>query len=288
MTPQTAGVLARAPGVHRRGIAPVRATPKIAGYQVRRRLGRGRWSTAWVARDLRRGEDLVLKILDAAHTGDAARRAAFAREFEIALAIRGPHVIRVYDHSNDGPHCFIAMEYLDAGDLAGRIRSGIAGAQASLLMRQAALGLAQLHRRALVHCDVKPANFLVRPDGSLALADFGLARRAGEAGGGAEGTVFGTPCYAAPEQTQGAVAAPAADVYSLGAVFYEMLCATPPFAGPSALELQCQHLMAPVPRMPEGAGRFQPLIDAMLEKDAHLRLPDADAVLHRLDLIASR
>lgn len=266
----------------------LRGVPGIDGYEVQRRVGQGRMSTAWLAHDLRRGGDVVLKILNTGQTGDAAREASFAQEFAIPQLIDNRHVIRVFDQCIGSGLSYIAMEYLEGGDVAGWIRRGIAASEALSLLRQAAAALAELHCRGLVHCDVKPANLLLRSCGELVLADFGLARRAGASSAALQGIVFGTPCYAAPEQTQGAAARPAADVYSLGAVFYEMLCGAPPFAGLTALELQCQHLMAAVPTLPLALARFQTLVDSMLEKQANRRLPDGDAVLHQIDLIASR
>jgi serine/threonine protein kinase len=260
--------------------------PRIPGYEVQRRVGQGRMSTAWLAHDRRRGGEVVLKVLNAGCGGDAARHASFAQEFAIPLAINNKHVIRVFDQCLDGPHSYIAMEYLDGGDVAGWIRRGIAASEAVSLLRQAAMALAQVHDQGFVHCDVKPANLLLRSCGELVLADFGLARRAGAMRPAIQGAVFGTPRYAAPEQTRGDRANAAVDVYSLGVLFYEMLRGAPPFTGPSALELQCQHVMAAVPRLPPELARFQPLIDAMLEKDAYRRLPDGVAVLQQLGCLA--
>jgi serine/threonine-protein kinase PpkA len=262
--------------------ALLRELPSIPGYEVQRRVGQGRMSTAWLAHNLRRGGDVVLKILNASHARDAARQTSFAQEFAIPLAIKNKHVIRVFDQCLDGAHSYIAMEYLDGGDVAGWIRRGISASEAVLLLRQATVALAQVHDQGFVHCDVKPANLLLRSCGELVLADFGLARRAGAASPAAEGAVFGTPCYASPEQTRGDRANAAVDVYSLGALFYEMLCGAPPFKGPSALELQCQHVMAAVPRLPLELARFQSLVDAMLEKNVDCRLPHGAAVLHEL------
>lgn len=272
----------------RSGGSASRALPRIAGYQLQRRIGQGRMATAWLAQDLCRGGDVVLKVLNRGHAGDAARDASFAREFAIPLQIRNRHLIRVFDQRIGGEHSYIAMEYLDGGDVAAWIRRGMTAREAVTLLRQAAIALAELHHRGFVHCDVKPANLLLRSCGEVVLADFGLARRVGAASPALEGTVFGTPCYAAPEQTHSAGALPAADVYSLGIVFYEMLTGTPPFAGPTAMELQCQHLMAAVPGLPSALAPFQPLIDSMLEKHSQLRLQDGDAVLRQIDLIASR
>jgi len=261
------------------------ALPRIPGYKVERRVGQGRMSTAYLAQDLRRGGDVVLKVLNAGHAGDSVRHASFAQEFSIPQLIRNKHVIRVFDQSIRKERSYLAMEYLDGGDLGGWIRRGLTAREAVSLLRQAAVALSELHQGGFVHCDVKPANLLLRSCRDLVLADFGLACRIGATSLAAPGTVIGTPCYAAPEQSQGAAAQPAADVYSLGVVFYEMLCGSPPFNGPTAMELQCQHLMAPVPRLPRELALLQPLVDAMMEKDVKRRLPDGAAVLHEIDLI---
>jgi serine/threonine protein kinase len=262
------------------------ALPRIPGYQVRRRVGKGRMSTAYLAQDLRRGGDVVLKIPNAGHAGDPARRVSFAQEFAIPSLIGNEHVVRMFDQCVGCDGCsYLAMEYLEGGDVGGWIRRGLTAQEAVSLLRQAAVALSELHHRGFVHRDVKPANLLLRSSGDLVLADFGLACRIGAMDIPSHGTVVGTPCYAAPEQMQGAAAGPAADVYSLGIVFYEMLCGAPPFTGSTAMELQCQHLMAAVPGLPPGLARFQPSIDAMLEKDPHRRLSDGAAVLRQIDLI---
>lgn len=261
------------------------ALPAIEGYRLQRRVGRGSMSTAYLARDLLRGGQVVLKVLHREHAHDAGRKVSFVQEFAIPLLIRNRHVIRVFDYSIGDEYSYIVMDYLDGGDLAGVIRRGLTPREALSLLRQAAVALGELHRRGFVHCDVKPGNLLLDSHGDLVLADFGLARRGGTVSPAVRGTVIGTPCYASPEQAQGGAARPAADVYSLGVVFYEMLCGVPPFAGISPMELHCQHLVAAVPRMPPGLARFQALVDSMLQKPVDRRLPDGDAVLHEIDLI---
>jgi serine/threonine-protein kinase PpkA len=292
MTPAAATSIARdfqlrPQGAPRRRAAERRARmlPRVPGYMLLRRVGQGRNATAYLAEDLRRGGEVVLKIPKAGHTADPARRASFEQEFQIPLLMRNKHVVRVFDQSVGGECSYLAMEYLDGGDVGGWIRRGVTATQALSLLRQAATALSQLHHRGFVHRDVKPANLLLRSCGDLVLADFGLACRIGAVSMASEGPVIGTPCYAAPEQTQGAAARPAADVYSLGIVFYEMLCGLPPFPGTTAMELQCQHLMAAVPALPPAVARFQPLINAMLDKDARRRLADGAAVLHQINLI---
>lgn len=258
--------------------------PRIRGYRIERRVGEGRTSIAYLAHDTARGGKVVLKVLRPEHLRSDARTAALQQEFAIPSALRNPHVIRMVGQSAGEEHCYIAMEYLGGGDLTRLVRCGLTARESLALLRQAATGLAALHRVGFVHCDVKPANLLLRYSGDLVLADFGAARPVGAVAEGAPaGLVVGTPSYASPELAQGGPAQAAADVYSLGVVLYEMLCGKPPFPGHTLMEVICQHLMAPVPRLPGELVRLQALLDQMLEKQVSKRLPDGQVLLEQID-----
>jgi serine/threonine protein kinase len=267
--------------VHPDGLAT--AAPAIDGYRIRRIMGEGRAAVVYLAEDGQRGGQVALKVLKHSRAGTDASRRRFAAECAIHSAIRHEHVVRVVGERAHGEPAWLALEYVEGGTLRDRMRSPIGIDEAVFLLGQAASGLAAAHRNAIVHRDVKPENFLTRSRGALALADFGVAaRRGNEQARVAAGRLVGTPCYVAPEQTQGALPDTTADVYSLGVVFYEMLCGHPPFAGKSALEVLAQHLMAPVPRMPGPLASWQPLIDRMLDKRPQRRPVDADAVLKEI------
>jgi serine/threonine-protein kinase PpkA len=252
--------------------AGLQRLPQVPGYRVLRQVGAGRRCVAWLAEDTARAREVVLKVLP----GDAG---VLRHEYEIGTHVAGEHIVRVFEHGHAAAGAYLAMEFVPGGSLAQRLLSGVTADEALCLLRQAAEALACLHRHKLVHRDVKPQNFLLRADGALVLADLGLVARSGDQPATAQGALFGTPRYVAPEQSQGAAADPAADVYSLGVLLHEMLCGAPPFAGETLMEVLSQHMVATAPRLPLALAALQPLVDRMLAKEAQCRLPDADAVL---------
>jgi serine/threonine protein kinase len=259
----------------------------IDGYRIRRQIGTGRTATIYLAEHRRSGEPVALKLLRGLRQDRDVALRRFAAECAILGAIRDRHVVRVRGQQVVGELPYLAMEYLAGGTLRRQMGVPMPAEEALSLVRQAALGLAAVHRRGTVHRDVKPENLLLRSCGTLVLADFGVAARQGDSEVRAmAGQLVGTLCYAAPEQVQGDAPDARADVYSLGVVFYEMLCGRPPFTGKTSLEVLAQHLVAPVPRLPGSLARYQALIDRMLDKQAHRRPADAAAVLdeiHRLE-----
>lgn len=245
--------------------------PRVPGYRFLRPIGRGRRTCAWLVFDLNRRADVVLKL-------EAAPGASVQHDGAVAARVQSPHLVRVLGQGRTAEWNYLAMEHVAGGDLAAHLGRPLARDLALSLLAQAAEALSHLHRLQLVHRDVKPANFLLRADGSLVLADFGLVAESGAAGA-AQGSLVGTPRYVAPEQLQGAPAAPAADVYSLGVLLHEMLCGRPPFSGETLMEVLAQHLVAEPARLPALLADLQPLVDHMLCKEPQSRLPDADAVL---------
>ena len=265
------------------------AMPSIDGYRITRLIGEGRAARIYLADDLRQARTIALKVLKGSGGDAQPIRRGFAVECTILSSIRDEHVVRAFDHSVGGDPAYLAMEYLPGGTLRGKMRGGLTGGEPLSLLRQAARCLAAVHRRAIVHRDVKPENFLLRASGELVIADFGVAAPQGSASFTVpSGRLVGTPCYVAPEQAQGGIPRAAADVYSLGAVFYELLCGRPPFAGETDLEFLSQHLAAPVPPLPGKLAQFQPLVERMLEKSPQRRLADAQAVLQDIERMAPR
>ena len=251
----------------------IEVPPRIPGYRLLRPIGRGRNTRAWLAFDLNKRADVVLKL-------EAAPGISLDRDCAVAARVQGPNLVRIHSQGRTAAWAYLAMEHLPGGDLASRMGRALPREQALPILRQAAEAVAQLHRHALVHRDVKPGNFLLRADASLVLADFGLTVAAGSVDAeAASGALYGTPRYVAPEQLQGAPAAPAADVYSLGVLLHELLAGRAPFSGETVEEVLAQRLLAEPARLPAPAADLQPLVDRMLCRQPQGRLPDADAVL---------
>ena len=224
-------------------------TPTLAAgrYRIERELGRGGMATVYLARDEELDRPVALKILPEHLAGDEAFHARFLREARLASRLSHPNVVRVYDAGEADGRPFIVMEYVHGAALAefGRLPAG----RVVELGMQACRGLQHAHDSGLVHRDIKPANLLVRDDGVLKIADFGIARAAESTRHTEVGTVLGTAAYLAPEQVAGADATTASDVYALGAVLYELLSGRPPFMFESLADLAAQQadgLIVPV------------------------------------------
>jgi len=255
------------------------AARHLAGYALEGIAGRGRGSVVYIAREPRQDRRVALKV---AHRRDlfAARgEADFARECEAARVASHPGLLRVWAHGEAGDSRWLASEHATGGSLAAA-RVPLAPAQVHALLLQAAAALAALHAAGWMHRDVKPANLLLRADGSLALADFGCAAPIGTPV--PAGRLIGSPAYAAPEQLRGAPADTAADVHALGAVTFQLLTASLPCSGQTLQEIAAQHLFAPLPELPATLAAWQPLLHAMLARDPSTRIADGLALVQRL------
>jgi len=253
----------------------------LAGFELEGVIGRGRRSVVYLARRRGGAESVALKVVRKAQLQGPGAAQSPAQEYGMLAALAHPHVIRPIGHGEAGDVAWLAMEYAAGGSLAHE-NAPLGAARTATLLREAAGALAWIHEHGWVHRDVKLANLLLRADGTLALADFGSARRSGSESREPAGSVVGTPRYAAAEQSEGAPADPAADVYSLGVCLYEMLTGRPLYPGETLIELLGQHLWAPVPRLAEEISVWQPLLDAMLAKEPSQRLSGGQAVLERL------
>jgi serine/threonine-protein kinase PpkA len=259
---------------------------QIKGYRVQSKIGEGGMSNVFLAERESDGAQVALKILNARPSDDKQLLQRFIQESALISDIDHTNVVKIYDKGFTDDYAYIAMEYFTGGSLKDVIAQGLSPRQALSLLAQAAAALAEIHRLGIVHRDVKPANMMLRADGTMVLADFGIAKRSeGSMDRTMHGEFFGTPYYISPEQAGGKPATERSDIYSLGIIFYEMLMNRRPFDGSSIVELISQHVHAPVPRLPAALDDYQGLLDSMLAKDPAERLQNADEVLAAIDRV---
>lgn len=226
--------------------------PVVAGYDVEAVIGHGGMGVVFRARHLRLNRLVALKMALADIYAGPHERERFRREAEAIAALRHPNVVQIYDVGDADGRAYFTMELMDGGSLAQKLAGMPQPArQAAALLATLADAVHAAHQAGVVHRDLKPANVLLTADGTPKISDFGVARRLdGPTGLTGTGIAVGTPSYMAPEQVVGPTSAvgPAADVYALGAILYELLTGRPPFRGVSPLEtLEYVSTTEPVP-----------------------------------------
>ena len=255
--------------------------PLIKGYRFIRRLGSTEHSGVYLAERESTHLQVVLKVLRQVPAADDSIGAfdRFLQEYETIADMDHPNIVRIYDLGVSDDHAHIAMEYLAGGDLRNRIDRGIAERQAVQYLRQIASALSAIHAKGVLHRDLKPGNIMLRKDGSVALIDFGLAKKAKlESEFTGTGEIFGTPYYMSPEQGHGSKVDERSDIYSLGVIFHEMLTGRKPFRADTAMGIIYLHANAAVPLLPARLARYQALLNMMLAKAPADRLQSAQEI----------
>jgi class 3 adenylate cyclase len=262
---------------------------RIGNYRVIEKLGEGASSTVYLAERESDHEKAALKILNSRPGDDPDLLQRFVQEAALISRIGHPNIVRIFDHGFSEDFAYIAMEYFPAGSLKQVVAGPISSRQALSLLAQAASALAEIHRNGIVHRDVKPANFMVRENGVIALADFGVAKDlSSDITKTQSGISFGSPYYLSPEQAKGETTDHRSDLYSLGVIFYEMLTGNRPYESDSLHELIRQHVEAPPPKLPAELADCQELIDGLMAKDPAMRYQNAEAVLDAIDTVWTR
>ena len=252
--------------------------PLIRGYRFLRKLGSTEHSGVYLAERESTHLQVVLKVLRQMPGNDASIGAfdRFLQEYETIADMDHPNIVRIYDLGVADDHAHIAMEYLGGGNLRQRIDHGIPERQAVQYLRQIASALSAVHAQGVLHRDLKPGNIMLRKDGSIALIDFGLAKKAKlESEITGTGEIFGTPYYMSPEQGHGTRVDERSDIYSLGVIFYEMLTGEKPYRASTAMGIIYHHAHAPIPALPAPLAKYQALLNMMLAKSPEDRVQTA-------------
>ena len=268
--------------------------PAISHYRIEQELGRGGMGVVYRGVDTRLERPVAIKVLSAEAITDAERQARFVREAQAASALNHPNIVTIYEIGEDAGTIFIAMELVEGEPLDRTLaRGALPVATALNYAVQATAALAAAHARAIVHRDIKPANIVVTPDGRVKVLDFGLAKLIERTPSQSTitlatvpGTIMGTLSYMSPEQAEGRPVDARSDVFSLGAVIYEMLTGLRPFAGSSDVAIVTAILRdAPQPirtLRPEVPADVDALVARALAKEPAARFADAAALREAL------
>jgi formylglycine-generating enzyme required for sulfatase activity/predicted Ser/Thr protein kinase len=263
--------------------------PQVPGYEVEAVLGRGGMGVVYKARQVGLDRLVALKMIRYAEDAGPEEQARFRAEARAIARLLHPGIVQIHEVGECQGRPYFALEYCSGGSLDKQLDGTPWEAKrAARLVEALAEAVAAAHRAGIVHRDLKPGNVLLAADGTPKVTDFGLARRVDASGETRTGAILGTPAYMAPEQAEGhgKQAGPAADLWALGVILYELLTGRPPFKAVTGLETLLQvasrepvsvrHLQPAVPR------DLETICHHCLEKDPKRRYASAEALAEDL------
>lgn len=260
----------------------------IAHFRVERLLGCGGMGEVYLAHDLQLERPVALKLINGSLCLDAERRDRFLLEARAAAALTDQNIVTIYEVGEFSGRPFLAMEYVDGGTLSDRIKTGhMNAAEVTAIARQICHGLQAAHALGIVHRDINPGNILFDSRNNVKIADFGVAQSGRLSGALTQPNRVGTLAYMSPEQVRGEPSTPCSDLFSLGAVMYEMLTGRQPFSGDyeAAILYSIQHepVQAPIFVNPTIPAPLNSLVLKLLSKDPQDRYQSAQELLNELD-----
>jgi eukaryotic-like serine/threonine-protein kinase len=271
------------------------AGTKLGPYEILSPLGGGGMGEVYRARDKKLDRDVAIKVLPRSVAADPDTLARFEREAKAVAALSHPNILAIHDFGNENGIAYAVMELLEGETLRGKLDGGpIPQKQAVDYALQVARGLSAAHEKGVVHRDLKPENLFVTRDGHLKILDFGLAKRVEELAPSEEtsaptapghtdpGTVMGTMGYMSPEQVRGLPVDHRSDIFSFGAILYEMLSGKKAFQKDTASDTMAAILRDEPPELAGSGRNISPALDLVvrhcLEKDRNNRFQSARAI----------
>jgi serine/threonine protein kinase len=279
------------------------AGTRLGSYQIVAPLGSGGMGEVYRARDAKLERDVAVKVLPQHLTADADALARFEREAKAVAALSHPNILAIFDFGTHDGHVYAVTELLEGETLRGKLDGGpISQSQAVNWAQQIARGLSAAHSKGVIHRDLKPENVFVTKDGHVKILDFGLAKKAEQvseqtnaptgSGHTAPGTVMGTVGYMSPEQVRGLPVDHRSDIFSFGAILYELLAGRKAFKKDTATDTIASIIRDEPPELSQ-SGRSIPvaldhIVRHCLEKDRDNRFGTANDVAFALSEAPSR
>jgi serine/threonine-protein kinase len=263
---------------------------KLGHYELLDRLGAGGMGVVYRARDERYGNIVALKVIHPHLQSAPGYIDRFRREAHIASMLTSPFVVKTLEFGQDQGQYFLATEFVEGEALSARIkRAPLSDAEATRVITEVALALDSAHGRGIVHRDLKPENIMIASDGSTRLMDFGLSHLSYLQGVTATGFYSGSAAYSAPEQFE-AQGDARSDIYSAGAVLFEMLAGRAPFDAPSLIGMMRQHQneAPPFDLIANRPDALKAVVARCLAKDPAWRFQDAAQMLQALQGATAR
>ncbi|MEO7420890.1 MAG: Stk1 family PASTA domain-containing Ser/Thr kinase [Ornithinibacter sp.] len=245
-------------------------------YRVLERIAEGGMAPVYLALDERLEREVALKVMRQHLVHDESFVTRFRREARAAASLSHPNVVGVYDQGRDGDHIFLAMEMVPGQTLREVLQAeGPLSPRAALdILEPVLMALAEAHHEGLIHRDVKPENVIIKDNGTVKVADFGLARAvSSQTMTSSSGVLLGTVAYLSPEQVERGVADARSDVYAAGLMLFEMLTGTKAFTGETAIHVAYQHVHGGVPAPSTRVEGLPPALDTLVAT-ATARDPD--------------
>ncbi len=280
----------------------IKSETRLGPYEIVSALGAGGMGEVYRARDPRLGREVAIKVLPAAWSADASRLHRFEQEARAAAALNHPNILAVYDIGTQDGAPYIVSEVLDGATVRERLRSGQLPIRKAVdYGQQIASGLAAAHDKGIIHRDLKPENILITNDGRVKILDFGLAKLTRSEGSDDQaltqtvqsdpGTVLGTVGYMSPEQVRGKPADARSDLFSFGAILYEMLSGKRAFHGESPAETMSAIVKEEPPELTETNRSVPPALERIvrhcLEKNPSERFQSARDIVFDLESLTA-